>query len=69
MLLSVVNDVHHTGLGCSREEVSGEAQRALRSLPSKRSEKEGSKPMPSFPEMVSYIQEKVWSSFMSLLKV
>ncbi|XP_056628052.1 proteasome adapter and scaffold protein ECM29 isoform X2 [Triplophysa dalaica] len=44
--------------GDPREEVSGEAQRALRSLPSKRSEKEGSKPMPSFPEMVSYIQEK-----------
>ncbi|KAI7810407.1 proteasome adapter and scaffold protein ECM29 [Triplophysa rosa] len=44
--------------GDPREEVSGEAQRALRSLPSKRSEKEGPKPMPSFPEMVSYIQEK-----------
>ncbi|KAA0722414.1 Proteasome-associated protein ECM29 -like protein [Triplophysa tibetana] len=44
--------------GDPREEVSGEAQRALRSLASKRSEKEGSKPMPSFPEMVSYIQEK-----------
>uniref|UniRef100_A0A8B9JNN9 Ecm29 proteasome adaptor and scaffold n=1 Tax=Astyanax mexicanus TaxID=7994 RepID=A0A8B9JNN9_ASTMX len=44
--------------GDPREEVCGEAQRALRSLVSKKSEKEGAKPMPSFPEMVSYIQEK-----------
>uniref|UniRef100_W5LFY5 Ecm29 proteasome adaptor and scaffold n=1 Tax=Astyanax mexicanus TaxID=7994 RepID=W5LFY5_ASTMX len=44
--------------GDPREEVCGEAQRALRSLISKKSEKEGAKPMPSFPEMVSYIQEK-----------
>nr|XP_055061565.1 proteasome adapter and scaffold protein ECM29 [Misgurnus anguillicaudatus] len=44
--------------GDPREEVAGEAQRALRSRPSKSSEKEGSRPMPSFPEMVSYIQEK-----------
>uniref|UniRef100_A0AAY4AG20 Ecm29 proteasome adaptor and scaffold n=1 Tax=Denticeps clupeoides TaxID=299321 RepID=A0AAY4AG20_9TELE len=45
--------------GDPREEVYGEAQRVLRSLPTQRSEKELSKPcMPSFPEMVSYIQEK-----------
>ncbi|RXN25525.1 proteasome-associated ECM29-like protein [Labeo rohita] len=44
--------------GDPREEVSGEARRALRSLPSTKTEKEGSRPMPSFPEMVSYIQEK-----------
>ncbi|XP_066506566.1 proteasome adapter and scaffold protein ECM29 isoform X3 [Hoplias malabaricus] len=44
--------------GDSREEVCGEARRALRSISSKKTEKEGSKPMPSFPEMVSYIQEK-----------
>lgn len=43
----------------SREEVSGEARRALRSFPAKNAEKEHFKPMPSFAEMVSYIQEKV----------
>ena len=41
-----------------REEVSAEAQRVLRALP-KSSEKEGPKPMPSFPDMVAYVQEKV----------
>ncbi|KAM9449576.1 proteasome adapter and scaffold protein ECM29 [Clarias gariepinus] len=40
------------------EEVSGEARRSLRSLPFKNAEKEQLKPMPSFAEMVSYIQEK-----------
>uniref|UniRef100_A0A4W4F4J8 Ecm29 proteasome adaptor and scaffold n=1 Tax=Electrophorus electricus TaxID=8005 RepID=A0A4W4F4J8_ELEEL len=44
--------------GDPREEVCGEARRTLRSLPTKKTEKESSKPMPSFPEMVSYIQEK-----------
>ncbi|KAK3507508.1 hypothetical protein QTP70_027439 [Hemibagrus guttatus] len=44
--------------GDPREEVSGEARRALRSLTSKSAEKEKFKPMPSFAEMVSYIQEK-----------
>ncbi|XP_072526756.1 proteasome adapter and scaffold protein ECM29 [Salminus brasiliensis] len=44
--------------GDPRDEVCGEAQRTLRSLSSKKTEKEGAKPMPSFPEMVSYIQEK-----------
>ncbi|KAG1956648.1 proteasome adapter and scaffold protein ECM29 [Pimephales promelas] len=44
--------------GDPREEVSGEAQRALRSVPSTKTEKEGSRPMPSFPEMASYIHEK-----------
>ncbi|MGH0165168.1 UNVERIFIED_CONTAM: hypothetical protein FKN15_048878 [Acipenser sinensis] len=45
--------------GDPREEVHGEAQRVLRALPAKTTEKEGSKPMPSFPEIVSYIQEKI----------
>uniref|UniRef100_A0A3Q3Q130 Ecm29 proteasome adaptor and scaffold n=1 Tax=Monopterus albus TaxID=43700 RepID=A0A3Q3Q130_MONAL len=44
--------------GDSREEVSGEAQRVLRAFPTKSSEKEGPKPMPSFPDMVAYVQEK-----------
>ncbi|XP_061108083.1 proteasome adapter and scaffold protein ECM29 isoform X2 [Conger conger] len=44
--------------GDPREEVHGEAQRVLRALPTQSTEKEGSRPMPSFPEMVSYIQEK-----------
>ncbi|XP_076874647.1 proteasome adapter and scaffold protein ECM29 [Brachyhypopomus gauderio] len=44
--------------GDPREEVCGEARRTLRSLPTKKTEKEVSRPMPSFPEMVSYIQEK-----------
>ncbi|KAG7272777.1 hypothetical protein CRUP_036837, partial [Coryphaenoides rupestris] len=44
--------------GDPREEVAAEAQRALRVLPNKKPEKEGSKPMPSFPDMVAYIQEK-----------
>ncbi|XP_041951493.1 proteasome adapter and scaffold protein ECM29 [Alosa sapidissima] len=45
--------------GDPREEVHGEAQRVLRALPSERSEKEGARPpVPSFPEMVRFIQEK-----------
>uniref|UniRef100_A0AAX7VK09 Ecm29 proteasome adaptor and scaffold n=1 Tax=Astatotilapia calliptera TaxID=8154 RepID=A0AAX7VK09_ASTCA len=44
--------------GDPREEVSGEAQRVLRAFHTKSSEKEGPKPMPSFPDMVAYIQEK-----------
>ncbi|KAI5087767.1 proteasome-associated protein ECM29-like isoform X1 [Silurus meridionalis] len=44
--------------GDLRDEVSGEARRTLRSLSSKSAEKEKSKPMPSFAEMVRYIQEK-----------
>ncbi|KAI3353260.1 hypothetical protein L3Q82_019800, partial [Scortum barcoo] len=44
--------------GDPREEVSGEAQRVLRAFPMKSSEKEGPKPMPSFPDMVAYVQEK-----------
>ncbi|XP_074545554.1 proteasome adapter and scaffold protein ECM29 [Halichoeres trimaculatus] len=44
--------------GDPREEVSGEAQRVLRALPAKSSEKEGPKRMPSFPDMVAYVQEK-----------
>lgn len=42
-----------------REEVAGEAQRVLRAVSNKSSEKEGPKPMPSFPDMVAYVQEKV----------
>lgn len=42
--------------------MSGEAQRVLRAFPTKRSEKEGPKPMPSFPDMVAYVQEKVCMS-------
>lgn len=59
--------VHYMACVHSREEVSGEAQRALRSLPSTKTEKEGSRPMPSFPEMVSYIHEKVWCFDLLLL--
>ncbi|KAK6324485.1 hypothetical protein J4Q44_G00038270 [Coregonus suidteri] len=44
--------------GDPREEVCSEAQRVLRALPAKKSEKVGCKPMPSFPDMVAYIQEK-----------
>uniref|UniRef100_A0A3P9P601 Ecm29 proteasome adaptor and scaffold n=2 Tax=Poecilia reticulata TaxID=8081 RepID=A0A3P9P601_POERE len=44
--------------GDPREEVSAEAQRVLRPFPTKSSEQDGPKPMPSFPDMVAYIQEK-----------
>uniref|UniRef100_A0A672GTF9 Ecm29 proteasome adaptor and scaffold n=1 Tax=Salarias fasciatus TaxID=181472 RepID=A0A672GTF9_SALFA len=44
--------------GDPREEVSGEAQRVLRAFSTKGSEKEGPKTMPSFPDMVAYVQEK-----------
>uniref|UniRef100_A0AAQ5WZB0 Ecm29 proteasome adaptor and scaffold n=1 Tax=Amphiprion ocellaris TaxID=80972 RepID=A0AAQ5WZB0_AMPOC len=44
--------------GDPREEVSGEAQKVLRAFPTRSSEKEGPKPMPSFPDMVAYVQEK-----------
>lgn len=44
--------------GDPREEVHGEAQRALRTLPSKNEKESAGKQMPSFPEMVQYIQEK-----------
>lgn len=42
-----------------REEVSGEAQRVLRTFSTVGLEKEDQKPMPSFPDMVAYVQEKV----------
>lgn len=52
--------IQYVGFLCyRREEVSGEAQRVLRAFPTKISEKEGPKPMPSFPDMVAYVQEKV----------
>lgn len=41
-----------------REEVAGEAQRVLRTFSAKSLEKGGPKPMPSFPDMVAYVQEK-----------
>ncbi|KAG7460501.1 proteasome adapter and scaffold ECM29 [Solea senegalensis] len=44
--------------GDQREEVAGEAQRVLRGFSTRSSEKEGPKPMPSFPDMVAYVQEK-----------
>uniref|UniRef100_A0A4W3HWX3 Ecm29 proteasome adaptor and scaffold n=1 Tax=Callorhinchus milii TaxID=7868 RepID=A0A4W3HWX3_CALMI len=45
--------------GDPKEEVQGEAKRVLRALPNQTSEKESTpKPMPSFPEMVHYIQDK-----------
>ncbi|XP_023609055.1 proteasome-associated protein ECM29 homolog isoform X5 [Myotis lucifugus] len=44
--------------GDPREEVHGEAQRVLRCLPGKNRKESASKQMPSFPEMVYYIQEK-----------
>ncbi|XP_062985256.1 proteasome adapter and scaffold protein ECM29 isoform X2 [Elgaria multicarinata webbii] len=44
--------------GDPREEVHGEAQRALRTFPGKNEKESGGKQMPSFPEMVQYIQEK-----------
>ncbi|XP_043916968.1 proteasome adapter and scaffold protein ECM29 [Protopterus annectens] len=44
--------------GDPREEVYGEAQRTLRAVLSQ-NEKESSKKMPAFPDMVNYIQEKV----------
>lgn len=39
--------------------MSAEAQRVLRCFATKTSEREGSKPMPSFPDMVAYVQDKV----------
>uniref|UniRef100_A0A673VCA3 Proteasome adapter and scaffold protein ECM29 n=1 Tax=Suricata suricatta TaxID=37032 RepID=A0A673VCA3_SURSU len=44
--------------GDPREEVHGEAQRVLRCLPGRNRKENASKQMPSFPEMVYYIQEK-----------
>uniref|UniRef100_A0A287A3L2 Proteasome adapter and scaffold protein ECM29 n=1 Tax=Sus scrofa TaxID=9823 RepID=A0A287A3L2_PIG len=44
--------------GDPREEVHGEAQRVLRCLPGRNRKESSSKQMPSFPEMVYYIQEK-----------
>ncbi|POI34563.1 hypothetical protein CIB84_001685 [Bambusicola thoracicus] len=44
--------------GDPREEVHGEAQRVLRTFPGKNEKESSGKQMPSFPEMVHYIQEK-----------
>uniref|UniRef100_A0A2K5PCG1 Proteasome adapter and scaffold protein ECM29 n=2 Tax=Cebus imitator TaxID=2715852 RepID=A0A2K5PCG1_CEBIM len=44
--------------GDPREEVHGEAQRVLRCLPGRNRKESTSEQMPSFPEMVYYIQEK-----------
>lgn len=59
-LESITEDKNELVFHCfRREEVSGEAQKVLRVFPTKNSEKEGPKPMPSFPDMVAYVQEKV----------
>lgn len=39
--------------------MSGEAQRVLRTFSTVSVDKEDQKPMPSFPDMVAYVQEKV----------
>ncbi|XP_068278547.1 proteasome adapter and scaffold protein ECM29 isoform X3 [Nyctibius grandis] len=44
--------------GDPREEVHGEAQRVLRTFPGKNEKESSGKQMPSFPEMVHYIQDK-----------
>ncbi|EMP30775.1 Proteasome-associated protein ECM29 like protein [Chelonia mydas] len=44
--------------GDPREEVHGEAQRVLRMFPGKNEKESAGKQMPSFPEMVHYIQDK-----------
>uniref|UniRef100_A0A8C8RIP8 Ecm29 proteasome adaptor and scaffold n=1 Tax=Pelusios castaneus TaxID=367368 RepID=A0A8C8RIP8_9SAUR len=44
--------------GDPREEVHGEAQRVLRVFPGKNEKESAGKQMPSFPEMVHYIQDK-----------
>lgn len=55
-----------------REEVSGEAQRVLRTFSTSSLEKEDPKPMPSFPDMVTYVQEKVtvffWRKFIHITR-
>ncbi|TNN83529.1 Proteasome-associated protein ECM29 [Liparis tanakae] len=45
--------------GDPKEEVSAEAQKVLRVFPNKNSEKEAPKRMPSFSDMVAYVQEKI----------
>lgn len=50
--------------------MSAEAKKVLRAFPTKSSEKEGPKPMPSFPDMVAYVQEKVnLCAYFSLIHV
>uniref|UniRef100_A0A672TKM5 Ecm29 proteasome adaptor and scaffold n=1 Tax=Strigops habroptila TaxID=2489341 RepID=A0A672TKM5_STRHB len=44
--------------GDPREEVHGEAQQVLRTFPAKNEKESSGKQMPSFPEMVHYIQDK-----------
>uniref|UniRef100_A0A8B9G158 Ecm29 proteasome adaptor and scaffold n=1 Tax=Amazona collaria TaxID=241587 RepID=A0A8B9G158_9PSIT len=46
--------------GDPREEVHGEAQQVLRTFPGKNEKESSGKQMPSFPEMVHYVQDKVW---------
>uniref|UniRef100_A0A8B9G0W6 Ecm29 proteasome adaptor and scaffold n=1 Tax=Amazona collaria TaxID=241587 RepID=A0A8B9G0W6_9PSIT len=48
--------------GDPREEVHGEAQQVLRTFPGKNEKESSGKQMPSFPEMVHYVQDKVWFS-------
>lgn len=59
-ILQSVKFISYFYLSERREEVHGEAQRVLRCLPGKNRKESASKQMPSFPEMVYYIQEKVW---------
>uniref|UniRef100_A0A8C5D594 Ecm29 proteasome adaptor and scaffold n=1 Tax=Gouania willdenowi TaxID=441366 RepID=A0A8C5D594_GOUWI len=54
--------------GDSREEVSAEAQKVLRVFPKKSLEKAEAKRMPSFPDMVVYVQEKAVQAMKSSLK-
>ncbi|KAM4640360.1 proteasome adapter and scaffold protein ECM29 isoform 5-T5 [Amazona ochrocephala] len=44
--------------GDPREEVHGEAQQVLRTFPGKNEKESSGKQMPSFPEMVHYVQDK-----------
>lgn len=64
IILQLVKLIFYSYLSERREEVHGEAQRVLRCLPGKNRKESASKQMPSFPEMVYYIQEKVrhWTS-------
>lgn len=60
IILRLVKFIYLSYLFGRREEVHGEAQRVLRCLPGRNRKDSASKQMPSFPEMVYYIQEKVW---------
>ena len=67
--LRLVKFIYLSSLSGRREEVHGEAQRVLRCLPGRNRKDGASKQMPSFPEMVYYIQEKVWYLLSNILLV